>query len=288
MQTQILQPGPQILHYDAHHYIKPKHAVSAGTGISFQDYAGMHVQNRPQSSKHKPAPEWALDDRKLLELVATQMEYRALAFTAGDPKERIANAQAALEEKRPMLEAQLDRLCAEYASVKKVTPSNEGRLIRLRTLIQNTDTTLLILNRTAALMTAIVYLYWRARYDSVGVAEELRVRPPHVRTILCRLGQTWKRMQSPAFARWRDARINSEHVYGGYKRKKIVEIVELVYRPVPVTVICKLASEPRSLILWENKEVWIENDQLVHTGWRTGILQAVQLGRRLHLKPTTA
>jgi hypothetical protein len=245
----------------------------------------MHVQNRPQSSKHKPAPEWALDDRKLLELVATQMEYRAQSFTASkDPKERIANAQAALEAKRPMLEAQLDRLCNEYTNVKKVTPSNEGRLTRLRTLIQNTDTTLLILNRTAALMTAIVYLYWRARHDSVGVAQELRVRPPHVRTVLCRLGRTWKRMQSPAFARWRDARINSEHVYGGYKGKKI----ETVYRPVAVTVICKLASEPRSLIQWKNEEVWIENERLVHTGWRTAIVEATQLGRRLHLKPTAA
>lgn len=44
----------------------------------------------------------------------------------------------------------------------------------------------------AGVIAAVVYLYYRAGMDSVGVGEELGLKPPHVRQILWRLNETFK------------------------------------------------------------------------------------------------
>ena len=44
----------------------------------------------------------------------------------------------------------------------------------------------------AGVLAASVYLYYRAGMDSVGVGEELGLKPPHVRQILWRLNETFK------------------------------------------------------------------------------------------------
>ena len=53
-----------------------------------------------------------------------------------------------------------------------------------------------VLFLTFALYTCI----GRANLNSVYVAEELGISPPHVRTILHRLGKTWEKMNDPTLA----------------------------------------------------------------------------------------
>ena len=48
----------------------------------------------------------------------------------------------------------------------------------------------------AGFIVSIVYLYYRVGMDSVGVAAELGLKPPHVRMVLWRLHDTWEKMES--------------------------------------------------------------------------------------------
>lgn len=58
--------------------------------------------------------------------------------------------------------------------------------------IENIDTYLRIHRGGGTdVVAAVVYLYYRAGMDSVGVGAELGLKPPHVRTTLFRLHETW-------------------------------------------------------------------------------------------------
>lgn len=93
----------------------------------------------------------------------------------------------------------LDR-CADQCKGQQVMYADFGRawlskksLHDLEIQIQNVDTDLVLTARGhAEMIGAVVYLFYRLGWDSVGVAEQLGLKPPHVRQVLARLHATWE------------------------------------------------------------------------------------------------
>ena len=143
-------------------------------------------------------------------------------------RERLARAQAAIIDQRPRLQAVMEKLCKAYVEIKTkgLDPSitddewnrtrlqpymtrddpdaemvfepraqlddEETRKKILTVEIEGIDTYLRITKSGGAdIIAAIVYLYYRTDLDSVGVGNELGLKPPHVRQTLWRLHETW-------------------------------------------------------------------------------------------------
>ena len=198
-------------------------------GLSFQDYANMHVRTKKSCGERRLAtPIWAMNNPMLRRVLVAFIEERAfskkerakLRKKAG-MKERLNHARAKIISKRPAAMVVLDRLCAEYVEIKnnglksgmtdkewnatKKQPYFEFaegqakiddmqyRLKQLEREISGIDTYLRISeNGGADIVAAIVYLYYRAGMDSVGVGAELGLKPPHIRQTLFRMHQTAK------------------------------------------------------------------------------------------------
>src|SRR5215471_21049979 len=153
----------------------------------------MHVLvHKSANERQMEPPLWALNDELLAQVVTRYMEARAQnhVLQPGTLQERLARAQQFLQARRPQKSTLLTALCKEYGALKRSQNPDRRRLRLLETEIENIDTQLRILDRGAALIVAVVYLYWRANQNSVYVAQELGIKPPHVRTILHRLGKT--------------------------------------------------------------------------------------------------
>lgn len=190
-------------------------------GISFEDYGKMGSQQHKQSGERRlETPKWALNNKLLQELLVTFMEERTgIRGATGALFARLEIARHAVVAQHPRLLETAKRLCAEYVQVKNVgvhpeltdedvnallpqpelyAPYARKRLTgqRKRELeieIEGIDTYLRYTQGGGAdVLAAIVYLYYRAGLDSVGVGEELDLKPPHVRQLLWRLNQTWK------------------------------------------------------------------------------------------------
>lgn len=180
------------LSFDSHAFAgKRAQAVSTSTGIAYDDYRGMHrYRHKPSGERRLPTPDWALDDTLLRPLIVAYVEDRAaVGIGPGTLSERLARANEALRQRRPKLNADLDRLSREY--VYTVDPSRKRDL---EIDIEGLDTCIRVNDRWAAVLAAIVYLYYRVRLDSVAVGEELGLKPPHVRQVLYRLHQVADRL----------------------------------------------------------------------------------------------
>jgi hypothetical protein len=133
--------------------------------------------------RQKPTPEWALNDDLLREVVVGYMECRyALKQCAGGLLERLARAEVAMRQQLPELNALIDRFSREY-----VVADDPERKRTLEIQVEGLDTRVRIEEKLLALVTSVAYLYHRVKMNSVGVAEELGIKPPHVRQILYRL-----------------------------------------------------------------------------------------------------
>ena len=191
--------------------------------IDYSDYGRMSTQShKPSGERRLPTPTWAVNDEQLRELLVCFLEERA-GFRKQQPGtllERLERAKAAIINQRPRLIATLTKLCAEYTSIKRLGAkpgvtddeyneareqpymafaAGEARYVAekkrlkdleneiggLDTFIRYTET-----DGGAATIAAAVYLYFRLRKDSVGVALELSMSPPWVRQTLWRLHQT--------------------------------------------------------------------------------------------------
>lgn len=161
--------------------------MSPDTRISFDDYERMQIyeHHRSQSpAKTLPTPEWALNDRMLREVIIAFIENRAqLRPGAGTVRERLTQAIEGLRNKAAKIKTDLDWMQLDY-----VTEPDSKRKRRLQIEIENYDTQLRILERPAVLA-MIPYLYYRVPMGSVGVAEQVGLRPPHVRQILFRMNE---------------------------------------------------------------------------------------------------
>jgi hypothetical protein len=206
MQVPLLPPAPpRKLHFDPYQFDGKKpyavHAERNGdgsyntTGIAFEDYAGMHTYTRKDSSERQTAaPVWAMNDDLLRALVARYMEIRCglVSPRTGTYRERIDRAQAYSISKRQKVDSLLTSLCHRYVAAKNAGAS-QSQLKKMSAEIENVDTRLVIMDRQAAIILSIPIMYWRQRLNSVAVAAQLRIKPPHVRTILTRMGTLYQR-----------------------------------------------------------------------------------------------
>lgn len=170
--------------------------VSQTTKISYEDYGRMSMHSHKTSGERRlPTPEWAANNALLREVLTVFMERRA-----GIPQsprlpllERLERAQRAIAAQRSRKSEALDKLCREYVELKRQGASLD-RMHALEIQIENIDTYLRTtrLAGGADVVAAIVYLYYRAMLDSVGVGGALQIKPVHVRAILYRLNEIWK------------------------------------------------------------------------------------------------
>lgn len=182
------------LRYDPHQFAgwrRGSGPVSALTGISFDDYVFMGTRIHKQSGERRlPTPEWALNDKMLREVIVTFLENRARIGTGpGTLRARLGRAMLALRCKKPYFECDLKNLNGYYRHRKRQSVKRP-----LQIEIEGLDTQIRIAENPA-LVCAIPYLYHRAKLDSVGVAEELGIKPPHVRMVLYRMNQIAKQLE---------------------------------------------------------------------------------------------
>jgi hypothetical protein len=274
------------MHFDNHQFQTPKAPWKYGaqTGLEYVDFAfhGMHVQHKPQASKHYRAPIWAMDDGELKLLVARFLENRAgiEPIDASIP-DRITRAEEELKSRRPQMFERLDRLSHRYVELKRAG-GNQKLIRKLEIQIQVVDTQLVILDKSpAAMVTAIVYLYWRAHADSVGVGLQLGLTPWMVRTTLTRLKHLWEKFQQPdyvPFARsWghlERACIYNLNVAPGRVFGRLTVVHSTNDDLVPVEVVCRM--EPRSLVRQKSErkifEGWVNDKILLHTRWQSAFI----------------
>jgi transposase-like protein len=189
----ICPPGPQTEHFDDVQFdMRHPHAVSArytptgwdSTGLSFNDYSRCHVTKRSnKGSKHRPIPQWALDDAKTKEVIIRYLEYRNYLPAATDKsyEERLATVNAAATK----------RIQEFTDNLKRFYRNGTGD-----TEIQNMDTKIVLERKGMhALVAAVVYFSYRLNYDSPSVYKETGVKPPHVRIILWRCNKIAKEIE---------------------------------------------------------------------------------------------
>ena len=136
---------------------------------------------------------WAVNNSFLRNLLVVFMEIRLGIYnptlTLVERREKcreIAIAQL------PGLNARLDRFNRQYVDAVHAGAPPE-RLEELENEVESLDTTIRYTqNGGMETVAAIVYLYYRAMHDSVGVGEQLGIKPPHVRQILHRLHNVWR------------------------------------------------------------------------------------------------
>jgi len=209
--------APQPIFNDRHKKNHPVHAEFDGeeftsTGIGFDDYSRMQTTQHKQSGERRlGTPSWAINFSELQILLARFFEKRAGILIPGDgsPRERIAVAQAKLMKYAETRIPVLEKLCREYTELRKTNSDPERAKILLME-IEGIDTYIRICRSGPGVVARMVFLYYRTALDSVGVAQEVGVRPPLVRQTMYRLTNVWQRMQDGTD----EARINH--------RKKVI------------------------------------------------------------------
>ena len=163
--------------FDRHQFEKRPKACTAESHITFNDYSRMHVMSKRVHKYFRgAAPEWVINDHKFREVVVRYLEQRN--YIAPQPhksyEERLAAVDAAARKNYlPRYRALLDRLVN-----KSVSPVE----------VQNVDTKIVLEERGfAAIVVAVAYGYYRRGLNSVELANELGMKPPHVRILLYRL-----------------------------------------------------------------------------------------------------
>jgi hypothetical protein len=171
------------------------------TGLAYEDYSRCATHTHKQSGERRfPTPDWVHDDATVRAVVTLFMEERAQLVQCGASAvrnaregseiERVDRAKTRMMEKRPQLEAKLKQLCARY-----MAESNPTKRKVLAQLIENSDTQIRIIERGASIAVAILHYYFRLGMDSVAVAQELNLKPPHIRQMLYRLKCTHKTIE---------------------------------------------------------------------------------------------
>jgi hypothetical protein len=169
------------------------------TKLSYADRAGMHTfRRKAQQERRLPTPEWALNDEQLRILLVRFMEARAFVpecARTGTLEERLEYAEMKMASGLPRLQARLRNFVREYERALNEVPrdeagrfrNREGRLDELEREIKNTDTQIVLLTKRggmAGTILRVVHLYHRLGWNSVDVAKEAGLCPPHVHQIL--------------------------------------------------------------------------------------------------------
>jgi len=189
------QPPSYDRHQFADRRAKAVHATYSPdgwntTGIAFTDLqASMHVHRREAVQERRlPTPEWVNNVDAFREEVLKFCEKRYYlgprnqAHVPGlTSQERFARIKQIERMHLKRWLVVLQRLRERYRTEPEETRPEERQL-------QNVDTQCCLLKRgSVAITVAVVYFYYHLGWDSVAVAQELHLKPPHVRQILARL-----------------------------------------------------------------------------------------------------
>ena len=114
----------------------------------------------------------------------------------GTLQDRIARCRAKADFQLMRKRAKLQEMIESFRELSRL-PETKPSALRLRELqIMNLDTDLFLAEKGyAETAAAIIYLYYRLSWNSVSIAEELGVKPPHIRQILYRLNRAYEKMQ---------------------------------------------------------------------------------------------
>lgn len=169
----------RLLSYDRYAFERKSHAVSATTGISFEDFASMGTFARKNNG---PAPEeWAMDNEKIVQVVVTRMR-AYIRWIAGchvaypSSTEELEVLEKAAMAARAHYETRLLGW-RKRAGVKKL------QLKIIENHLTNTE------QGIASLWARCAYLSFRLGMNSCEVASEIGngITPGGVRCILTRL-----------------------------------------------------------------------------------------------------
>jgi hypothetical protein len=178
------------LAFDKHQFNKRAQMSSETSRLSFSDISGMHVESREAAVFRRNAiPEFGLNNELLRRVLVNYLECRFFITPkpGDDLPTRLAKAEKAAKAQLPAKKAVLERLLRRYAVKKSY---------RLETEIQAIDTDIVMTTRGCAeLVASVAYYSYALGQNSVQVAEQLQLKPPHVRQLLLRLNKTWKLMQ---------------------------------------------------------------------------------------------
>jgi hypothetical protein len=181
-------------HFDLHQFARGHRPDFAGAGIdinNFGKYGGsMHFEHRKvQQERRLPTPPWVNNNELLREEVLKAVEKRLYLdercrnYISGlTQQERFARIK---QTERFQIKRWLEKLrgLRERYKTEPVKTKPE-----LETQMQNVDTFICLLKRgNVAITCAVVHFYYRLGYNSAEVAQELHLKPPHVRQILARL-----------------------------------------------------------------------------------------------------
>lgn len=168
-------------------------------------YSDLQAMNVKRVGDKKPmrrleTPEWSRSDELVREVIVAYLEGRS--FQTGKGKgsllERLEQCRRTAKKHVPAKKKELEDRIERYRELVH-TPNTDAltakKLRNLEVQIQNLDADIFLCERGPEIVNAVAYLYYRLGWDSVSVAEELRLKPPHVRQILHRMNRTWRRMQ---------------------------------------------------------------------------------------------
>lgn len=190
--------NPEI-HFDDHQFYRRRgrvveaHVTADGfatTGISFQDFGGMHVTDRGRKKRERrlPTPDWANTDETLRKRVLDCLE-RRLYLRGGEDLtdfERLDRIETASKAGIPALKAELANQVKRYSEDQKT--GLPEYLASLAVEIQNRDSEIVLRQRgLASLMIAAVYKYYRLGWNSTQIANDLGIKPPMVRIWMWRV-----------------------------------------------------------------------------------------------------
>jgi len=162
------------------------------TGLDFGDWARMGRTARKLSAYRDENPTWPMDDNKLRAVLVRYLERRAQLRRQqkGSEPERLQRALEILQASIPLKDECLTRLAQKYVAMKKRTDADSACIRKLAEEIEGLDTVLVMEQNIATKVLMIAYLYYRLGLDSVEVAAECGIKPPHVRMLLLRLRTT--------------------------------------------------------------------------------------------------
>jgi hypothetical protein len=195
--------------------------------LAYSDMSGLHIMAgaERQPERRLPTPRWALEDKLLRVVLVHYLEERfyTTRHRQGTLLERLAQCKKAAERYLPGTRETLAAWIKDYRTLSSgrfqelndedaqqkfaSLKENDGqraltgeiaremlaskKLRDLETQIMNLDTDIFLTEKGhAEMVNAIVYKYYRLAWNSVSIAEDLGLKPPHIRQVLFRLNLT--------------------------------------------------------------------------------------------------
>jgi hypothetical protein len=176
--------------FDDYQFARGKaRAVSPETELSFSDLKHMHIYRRKKIQERKqPTPSWVDNAEETRRVLLVYLE-RRVYINVPDETKSYEQRLAAVRERAALL---ANALRGKLEALLRRFHATQGELIAegvksLQIEIQNVDTQIQMLARLPGIVASIPYFYYKLGWDSVTVAEELKLKPAGVRRILFRL-----------------------------------------------------------------------------------------------------